>query len=376
MSNKRDYYEVLGVARGASQEDIKKAYRRLARQYHPDVNRHDESAEEKFKEINEAYEVLSNAEKRRIYDQYGHDGLNGRISSGFGFDGFGDLGGFGDIFDVFFGSGTRSHSRARTVGEPGADLRYDLEISLEEACTGVEKTIRMSRQERCDVCDGSGAQPGSSAEMCSVCRGTGQVSHTQRTILGSFSTYSTCPTCGGEGRVIRNPCTACGGRGRRRMTSERTVQIPAGVENGTRVRLRGEGDAGARGGPNGDLYVVVYVKPHEIFERRGDDVLCEIPISFVQAALGDVIEVPTLVDGPEKLVIPEGTQSGDVFRLRGKGMPNINSGVRGDQHVIVRLITPKKLTDQQKKVLLEFAKLTGVELNPEGKGFFEKLLGK
>ena len=374
MSSKRDYYEILGVPREASADDIKKAYRRLARQHHPDVNRHDKDSEERFKEINEAYETLSDPQKRQMYDQYGHLGMNGRYG-GFGFDGFGDIGGFGDIFDVFFGGGARTRGR-RQAGEAGADLRLDIEISLEEAATGVEKPIKISRLQRCETCQGSGAQPGSSPEVCPQCRGTGQVRHSQQTILGSFSTVTTCPTCRGTGQVIRDPCKACAGHGRLRVASERKVQIPPGVENGSRIRLRGEGDAGARGGQPGDLYVFIYVKPHEVFDRRGDDILCEIPISFVQAALGDTVEVPML-DGREKLHIPEGTQAGTTFKFRGKGMPNINGGSRGDQHVVIRIVTPDKLTDDQKKLLLEFAKASGVELNPEhGKNFFEKLLGK
>jgi molecular chaperone DnaJ len=374
MSGKRDYYEILGVSRDASADEIKKAYRRLARRYHPDVNRHDKDAEERFKEINEAYEVLSDPEKRRMYDLYGHGGVNGRhVDTGFGFD-F-DIGGFGDIFDIFFGSGARSQTRQRTTGEPGSDLRYDLEITLEEAAKGVEKTIRLSRLEICDACRGTGIRAGSSMVECSYCHGTGQIRHTQHTILGSFSTVTTCSMCHGMGRIIKDPCPVCESQGRVRKTSEKTIRIPAGVESGMRIRLRGEGDAGARGGPPGDLYVIVQIRPHEIFERRGDDIFCEIPISFVQAALGGTIEVPTL-DGPYKLEIPEGTQTGTTFKLPGKGMPNINTGVRGDQHVIVRILVPRKLNDEQKKILLQFAESVGVELNPNGKGFFEKLLGK
>lgn len=373
MSSKRDYYETLGVPKGASADEIKKTYRRLARQHHPDVNQGDNHSEELFKEINEAYEVLSDPQKRSLYDQYGHQGVNGRSAGpGFGFD---DFGGFGDIFDVFFGGGARSRS-GRQTGEAGADLRYDLELSLEEAATGVKKDIRISRLVRCETCDGSGAQPGSSPETCQHCRGTGQVSHSQRTILGSFSTVTTCSVCRGEGRIIRNPCRDCDGHGRMRTTSERKIEIPAGIESGSRIRLRGEGDAGARGGAAGDLYVVTYIKPHKTFDRHGNDILCEIPISFVQAVLGDTIEVPTL-EGGHQLHIPEGTQTGKIFKIRGKGIPDINTGARGDQHVIVRIMTPEKLTDEQKKLLLEFAKSSGIELNPEeGKGFFDKLLGK
>jgi molecular chaperone DnaJ len=373
MATKRCYYEVLRISREASPDEVKKAYRRLARTHHPDVNRHDEAAEEQFKEINEAYEVLSDPQKRRMYDQYGHEGVNGRLG-GPGFGGFGDLGGFGDIFDMFFGGG--QGAGRRSVGEDGADLRYDMEVSLEEVAVGVERQIRMSRLESCADCGGSGANPGSGAETCPQCRGTGQMRHSQQTILGSFSTVTTCNLCRGEGRIVKDPCHTCKGQGRIRSTSERKVKVPAGVESGSRIRLRGEGDAGARGGQAGDLYIVVHVKPHEVFERQGDDIFCEIPINFVQATLGDTIEVPCL-DGTEKLHIPEGTQTGTAFKIRGKGLPNISSGRHGDQHVIVRIMTPTKLSDEQKKLLLEFAESAGAQLNlEEGKSFFERLLGK
>lgn len=376
MSSKRDYYEILEVQRGASADDIKRAYRRLARKHHPDVNHSNKEAEEAFKEINEAYEVLSDPEKRRLYDEYGHQGVNGRFAGeGFGSDVFGDWGGFGNIFDVFFGGAGRSGSGRRAAGEAGNDLRYDLEISLEEAASGVERDLRLTKHEQCATCDGSGIEPGSSVEDCSYCHGTGEVRHRQQTILGSFATVSTCSACNGTGRIVKDPCRSCEGRGRVRATSERSVRIPAGIEDGARIRLRGEGDAGTRGAPSGDLYVFVRVAPHESFERRGDDLISEIPISFVQAALGDTIEVRTL-DGKEKLEIPPGTQTGDVFKLNDRGMPNINTAVRGDLHVIVRILTPRKLTEEQKRLLLEFAQSSGIELNPEGKGFFERLLGK
>ena len=375
MSNKQDYYETLGVPRGASVEEIKKAYRRLARQYHPDVNHQDrEQAEEKIKGINEAYAVLSDPEKRQVYDQYGHRGLNGRYGGpGLGFDIFSDMGGFGDIFDVFFGSG-RTGSRRRSAGQRGDDLRYDLEITLEEAATGFEKELRLSKLGLCESCDGSGIRPGSSMSECSYCHGTGQITQSQQTILGRMQSVVTCPSCRGEGQVITDPCFNCGGQGRLRTTSHISVEIPAGVETGSRVGLRAVGDAGLRGGPSGDLFVIIHVKPHKVFERRGNDIFCEIPISYVQAALGDTIEVPCL-DGTEKLHIPEGTQTGTTFKLRGKGMPVVNSGARGDEHVVVRVTTPSKLTNEQKKLLLEFGKSCGVELNHD-KGFFDKLWGK
>jgi len=375
MPVKRDYYEVLGVNRGASAEEIKKAYRLLARKHHPDVNRKDEDADATFKEINEAYEVLSDPQKKSMYDRFGHQGLSGRYSDP-GFDGFGDLGGFGDIFDMFFGSGARSASRRSTVGEPGADLRYDLQVTMEEVATGAEKTVRMARLERCETCDGSGAHAGSSAERCSRCQGTGEVRHRQYTILGSFATVTTCSVCRGEGFVVRNPCRTCGGEGRMRRTRQRTVRVPAGIESGTRIRLRGQGDAGVRGGPPGDLFVVVTLKPHKVFERRGSDILCEVPIGFIQASLGDTIEVPTL-DGTESFHIPHGTQTGTSFKLQGKGLPRLDARGRGDQHVIVRVQIPTNLTNEQKKLLAEFAEASGIDINPdEGPNFFEKLLGK
>jgi molecular chaperone DnaJ len=376
---KRCYYEVLEISKEASAEEIKRSYRKLARKYHPDVNRHDETAEEMIKEINEAYACLSDPQKRQMYDAYGHAGVNGR-GAGSGFGGFQDFGGgmagFGDIFDMFFGGGMRSETGRQTVGQPGADPRHDVEITLEEAATGVEKSIRTTHQVSCETCGGSGANPGSSAETCKVCRGTGQVRHSQQTILGSFATVSACSSCHGEGKIIREPCPECHGQGRMRKIVERTIKIPAGVENGNRIRLRGEGDAGLRGGPAGDLYIFIHVKPHEIFERHGTEILCEIPVSFVQAALGDTIEVPVL-GGKETLRIPEGTQTGAEFKLKGMGMPDINSSVRGDEHVVVRIVTPKKLNDEQKKLLAQFGEATGVHAHSEdGKSFFDRLLRK
>lgn len=372
MSNRQDYYEILGIPRGASAEDIKKAYRRLARQHHPDVNQ-DDGAEEAFKKLSEAYEVLSDPQKRQIYDVYGPDAVNGRYS-GSGFDGFGDLSGFGDIFDMFFGSGTRAGRRS--TAESGNDLRYDLDLTLEEAASGLDRDIRVSRLGRCRTCGGSGMKPGASMTECTYCHGAGQVRRTQQTILGSFSTVTACSACGGRGRVIKDPCTDCGGHGRFRETTEVRVAIPAGVESGNSVRLRGEGDAGPTGGPSGDLYVIIHVKPHSVFERRGNDILCEIPITFVQATLGDTVEVPSL-DGSETLHIPEGTQPGSTFKLRSKGIPDVHTGTRGDEIVIVRVETPTKLSDEQKKMLLEFGESRGENLNsPEGRSFFEKLWGR
>lgn len=381
MAEKRDYYEILGVARGAGADEIKKAYRKLARKHHPDVNPGDHTAEDNFKEINEAYEVLSDDQKRDVYDRYGHAGMNSGVGGPQGQGDYGfsvGFGGFGDIFDMFFGGGGgASRTRSRSAGEDGSDLRYDLEITLEEAARGVEKTIRYSHLQTCDVCTGSGARPGSSPEVCPHCHGTGQMRHNQQTILGSFSTVVPCAACRGEGRIIREPCTACDGAGRRRLATEKMISIPAGVENSARMRVRGEGDAGLRGGSPGDLFVFMFISPHETFERHGNDILCEIPISFVQATLGDKIEVSTILDETLELHIPEGTQTGASFVMRGKGMPHLHSTARGDQHVVVRVVTPTKLNDEQKASLMEFANLTGTKLNPEHhKSFFEKLFGK
>ena len=376
MSTKQNYYEMLGVHKSATAEEIKKAFRRLAREHHPDVSDHD-GAEERFKQLNEAYAVLSDPQKRQTYDLYGHEAAGSRYGngSGYGAEGFGDIGGFGDIFEMFFGGGARTGRRG-TAEEAGNDLRHDLEMTLEEVATGVDRTIHISRLSRCKTCSGSGVKPGSSVEECAHCRGAGQVRRSQQTILGSFSTVTTCPACGGRGRVIKDPCTDCGGHGRFRETVEVTVHIPPGVDNGTSVRMRAEGDTGPRGGPSGDLYVVIHVKPHEMFERRGNDIICEIPIGFVQAALGDTIEAPIL-DGSDKLEIGEGTQTGSTFKLRSKGLPDINTGVRGDEYVIVRIVTPTKLNEEQKTMFRELGDSIGQQIQPhEGKGFFEKLWGK
>jgi molecular chaperone DnaJ len=376
MSTKQDYYEILGVHKGATADEIKKAFRRLAREHHPDVSQHD-GAEERFKQLNEAYEVLSDPQKRQMYDLYGHEAVGSRYGNGqgSGFEGFGDIGGFGDIFDMFFGGGARTGRRG-TAEEAGNDLRYDIEMTLEEVSAGVDKDLHISRLSRCKTCSGSGVKPGSSVEECPYCHGVGQVRRSQQTILGSFSTVTTCSACGGRGRVIKDPCTDCGGHGRVRETADVSVHIPAGIDTGTSVRIRAEGDAGPRGGPSGDLYVVIHVKSHAVFERQGNDIVSEIPISFVQAALGDTIEIPIL-DGTDKLEIGEGTQTGSTFKLRSKGLPDINTGVRGDQFVVVRVVTPTKLNDEQKAKFRELGDSIGQQVHPhEGKSFFEKLWGK
>ncbi|NLI13474.1 MAG: molecular chaperone DnaJ, partial [Peptococcaceae bacterium] len=304
--SKRDYYEVLGVAKGASMDEIKKAYRKLARQYHPDANPDNPNAEARFKELSEAYMVLSDPEKRSNYDRYGHAGVDGQ---GFGgFNGFGDFGGLGYIFDMFFGGG----GRRRSGPEKGADIRSDLEITLKEAAFGLEREIKVPRTESCSTCGGSGAAAGTRPSTCSACNGTGQVQFAQNTPFGRVVQSHTCDRCRGTGKIIEKPCPTCRGTGQTRRTRSISVKVPAGVDNGSRLRVSGEGEAGLRGGPRGDLYVYIHVKPDRVFKRDGDDLICEMPISFVQAALGDELEIPTL-EGTAKLKIPEGTQSGTVF---------------------------------------------------------------
>jgi molecular chaperone DnaJ len=373
---KRDYYEVLGVDRNASQEEIKKAFRKLARKYHPDMNKEDPSAEEKFKEINEAYEVLSDPEKRRQYDQFGHaaDGAGAGPGGGMGGWDFGDFGtSFDSIFDMFFGGGFGAQRAARPGPERGADLRYDLEISLEEAAFGLERDIEVVRLEACPTCGGTGAKPGTSPITCPVCGGRGQTAQVRTTAFGRFTSITTCPRCGGEGRVIDSPCSACQGRGRVRKRKKIRVKVPAGVDSGMRVRVAGEGEAGLRGGPPGDLFVFITVRPHEVFQRDGNDIVCEIPISIWQAALGDEVEVPAL-EGRATLRVPEGTQTGTAFRLRGKGIPDVRGGSRGDQYVRVRVVTPTRLTEKEKELIRELSKLRGGNrADDEPRGFFQKV---
>jgi molecular chaperone DnaJ len=373
MAGKRDYYEVLGVSRTASAEEVKRAYRNLARKYHPDVNKAPD-ADAKFKEINEAYDCLSDEAKRRAYDRYGAEGLNGGMAGGPGFGGPGfGTGGIGDIFDIFFGAGGGRPAASANMPERGDDLRTDLEITLEEAVLGAEKTLRYQRLENCDACSGTGAKPGTSVDTCPVCRGSGYVRHTQNTLLGTFQTTAPCGRCRGEGRVVQSPCDRCSGGGRVRKMREVSLRIPAGADNGTRLRRAGDGDAGLRGGDPGDLYVVLHVKEHSLFERRGNDLYCEVPVSFVTAALGGQITVP-LINGEEKLDIPEGTQSGTAFTLRGKGAPDLNGRGRGNQYVIVRVKVPTKLSNDQKQLLRNFARSLGEEPEqPEDKGFLGRL---
>ncbi len=363
---KRDYYEVLGVNKGAGADEIKKAYRKLARQYHPDVRPGDKEAEAKFKEATEAYEVLSDPEKRQRYDQFGHAGMDPNQGFGGGdFGSFGDI--FGDIFDLFGGGGSRRQGPRR-----GADLRYDLSISFEEAAFGASKEIKVPRQETCDECHGSGAAPGTQSAVCPQCHGTGQVKTVQATPFGRIQTSRPCNSCHGEGRIIATPCRKCGGQGKVRQVRTLDIKIPAGAEDGLHLRLNGDGEAGEKGGPAGDLYVVISVKPHKFFQRDGNEVFCEVPVSFIQATLGGEVEVPTL-DGSVKMKIPEGTQTGTMFRLRGHGIPFRRGSGRGDQHVKVLVVTPTKLTEKQKELLREFDASATPDQHMGKKSFFDKL---
>lgn len=367
--SKRDYYEVLGVNKGASDDEVKKAFRKMARKYHPDVNRDKPDAEAKFKEVNEAYEVLSNPERRGQYDQMGHAAFDGSggFGGGGGFGGFGGGGGFNDIFDMFFGG------QSRQAGpEKGSDLRYDMSITFEQAAFGVEQDIQIPRTEDCKKCNGSGAAPGTHADTCSQCKGTGQIQVAQNTPFGRMMNTRTCDRCHGEGKIVKTPCKDCHGKGKTRVNRKIKVKIPAGVDNGSRLRVTHEGEMGTRGGPPGDLYVYIFVKAHKIFTREGSEVICEVPISFVQATLGAEIEVPTL-DGKVKMKITEGTQSGTVLRLKDKGIPHLRGNGRGDQHVRVKVLTPQKLNDKQRELLQEFAKASGEQVAGDQKNLFSKV---
>ncbi len=349
MTTKRDYYEILGVRRSAGEDEIKAAYRKLALQYHPDRNPGDKTAEEKFREAAEAYEVLRDPQKRDLYDQFGHRGLEGAGFSGF--RGFEDIfSSFGDIFEEFFGFA--GHRSGRTRSGRGADLRFDLELDFMEAARGVETQIEVDKYQMCTACSGSGCAPGTSPETCRYCGGAGQVSRSQ----GFFTVRTPCPGCQGAGQTIPDPCAVCRGSGKERVRKKVAVKIPEGVDNGSRLRLTGEGEAGVYGAPPGDLYVFIHVRPHDFFHREDTNIICQIPISFVQAALGDTVSVPTL-NGKKSLEIPKGTQPGDIFRLHGEGIPSLRNGKRGDQIVQVLVKTPTHLSKKQESLLREFAKL-------------------
>ena len=360
MTTKRDYYEVLGVPRHAAPEEIKKAYRQMALKFHPDRNP-EADAEEKFKEASEAYQVLSDPDKRARYDRYGHQAPGGFDFTDFSFMHLDDL--FSDIFGEFFGSRPRGPRRRR-----GSDLRYDLTLTFLEAARGAEKTVVVPRHVPCEECRGSGAKPGTSPITCPTCRGAGQLRYQQ----GFFSVSRTCSHCQGKGTVIQTPCPTCRGHGLKEVERKLKIKIPAGVDNGAALRLRGEGEMGEMGGPDGDLHVVLTVKPHPIFERQGTELVLDLPISFPQAALGDEVEVPTL-DGPAKLKIPAGTQTGKVFRLKGKGMPELQGYGQGDLHVRVFVEVPTKLSKEQKELLQRFAESSGEDISPQRKSFLDKV---
>lgn len=378
MANKKDYYELLGASKGASAEDLKKAYRTMAKKYHPDANPNNKEAEEKFKEINEAYEVLSDPQKKAAYDQFGHAGVGAGGPGGFGGGGFRpqDFGNaadfediFGDVFSNFFtGGNPGARARTRSQAQQGDDLRYDLHLSFEEAAFGTSKEIKVQKLSTCESCHGSGAKPGSGRVVCTTCKGTGQI----RVSQGFFTIARTCTKCGGQGEMPGSPCPTCKGHGRVEKEKVISVKVPAGVDEGSRLRLRGEGEAGLNGGPAGDLYVFLHVEAHDFFERDGSDLHCKVPISFVQAALGTEVEVPTLT-GPVKMKVPAGTQSGKVFRLKEKGMKNPQSGDTGDLMVTVVVETPTDLNAKQKKVLEEFEALTQENNTPQMTKFLNQV---
>ena len=382
MSEKRDYYEVLGVSKSADAKEIKKAYRKLAMKYHPDKNPGNKEAEEKFKEINEAYEVLSDEEKRSTYDRFGHDGLNnqGGFGGGQGFGGFGGGGGFGGFEDIFgdifgssgFGGGFGGGGSRRRGPRRGADIKQSVTITFEEAAFGKKLKVKLNRNEECEECHGSGAKPGTSKKTCPTCHGTGTVQSVQRTPFGNIASQRTCSTCNGEGEINENPCTKCHGTGSIRKTKTIEVDIPAGIDDGQMIKLSGQGEIGEKGGPRGDLYIIVNVKKHSIFTREGYDVYIEMPITFVQAALGDKLEVPTL-DGKVSYNLPEGTQTGTVFRLREKGIPKLRSNSRGDQYVKVIIDTPKKLNDEQKELLRKFGESCGNKVHEKQSSWKKKI---
>lgn len=376
MSSKRDYYDVLGVSKGANKDELKKAYRTLAMKYHPDRNPGDKEAETKFKEINEAYEILKDDDKRAAYDRFGHDAFNGGMGGGgAGRGGFDFGGGFADIFDQMFGDfmgGGRAGGGGGNAGMRGSDLRYNLSISLEDAFAGKNATISVPTTVSCESCSGSGAKDGSAPAACGTCGGAGRV----RVQQGFFTIERTCPTCQGQGRVIKDPCGACSGTGRTEKEKTLEVRIPAGVEEGTRIRLSGEGEAGLRGAPAGDLYIFLSIKPHRIFQRDGANIQCKVPIPMVTAALGGVIEVPCIDGSRAKVTIPPGTQSGNQFRLREKGMSVLRSAARGDMYIQAIVETPVNLTKEQEDLLRQFeaaGNSSDKDQSPESSGFFKRV---
>ena len=371
IMNNTEYYDRLGVSKDASQDEIKRAYRKMSKKYHPDINK-EPGAEEKYKEVQEAYETLSDDQKRAAYDQYGPDGANGFGGQGGfgGFDGGAGFGGFEDIFSSFFGGGATRNPNAPRQGD---DLQYRVNLSFEEAIFGAEKEVHYNREATCKTCSGSGAKPGTSPVTCGRCHGQGVINVDTHTPLGMMRRQVTCDVCHGTGQEIKEPCQTCHGTGHEKQSHKVSVKIPAGVETGQQIRLAGQGEAGFNGGPYGDLFVIINVNPSDKFTRDGSTIYYTLNISFVQAALGDTVEVPT-VHGNVEMTIPAGTQTGKTFRLKGKGAPRLRGGSQGDQHVTVKIVTPTKLNDAQKEALLAFAKASGDEkIAPQKKGFFNKV---
>ena len=375
MAEKRDYYEVLGIQKGASEDEIKKAYKKLARKYHPDMNPGDKEAEEKFKEVNEANEVLSDPEKKARYDQFGFAGVDPNYGAGAGGGAYGggfDFGDLGDIFGSFFGGGFGGGQRRNpNAPQRGESIRASVSVSFTEAAFGCEKSVTLERSEQCPTCKGNGCAPGTTPEICPDCHGTGTVQTRRQTPMGVFASNGPCRKCGGTGRLIHQPCPNCRGTGAVRKRKTIKVNIPAGIDHGQTISLRGQGNAGKNGGPAGDLLITVMVQPHELFHRDGVDVFCEAPITFAQAVLGAELEIPTL-DGKVKYSIPEGTQTGTVFRLKGKGIPVLNGRGRGDQYVTVTIETPRNLNKEQKEALRRFSETLGESNYEKRKSFFKK----
>ena len=375
MADKRDYYEVLGISKNASEDEIKKAYRSLAKKYHPDMNPGDAEAEARFKEVNEAYDVLSDSDKRAKYDRFGHDAFD-PASGGGGYGGFGGFGGadfdFGDIFSSFFGGGGGSSRSRANAPQEGDDVGTRVSISFEEAAFGCKKEVSFARIESCPDCGGSGAQGSSDVEKCPECRGLGRVTVRQQTMLGYMQTQRTCQRCAGRGKIIKNPCKNCNGKGRIRINKKLEVNIPSGIDDGQNIILRGQGSAGLNGGPSGNLIIEIRVREDKIFRREGNNIYCEVPISFAEATLGAEIDVPVLGGGSEKFRIPEGTQSGSEFTLRGKGIPDINTKRKGDMIITVAVETPRNLSSKQKELLVAFAESLGENNSTKKQSFFKK----
>lgn len=367
---KRDYYEVLGIDKNADEATIKRAFRQQAKKYHPDLNPGDKDAEEKFKEVNEAYQILSDPQKRQQYDQFGFDGPQAGFGGGAGYGDFGGFGGFEDIFSSFFGGGARQANP--NAPRQGDDLRLDVTISFEEAARGCEKEVNVIRDETCENCGGTGAKPGTKPTTCSTCHGTGQVTQVRNTAFGRIQNVTTCPNCHGTGKVISDPCPKCNGRGKKRTSRRRTVKIPAGIDNGQVLTIRNQGGAGENGGPNGDLLIVVNVRPHKLFKRHDYDLYLELPVTFTQATLGAEVDVPTL-DKPVKYNIPEGTQPGTVFRIKGAGIPYLRGTGKGDLYVTAKVEVPRKLTEKQKDLLRQFDGVSTGNEYQEKKNFFDRL---